>query len=77
MDQNNKLKAILNKIAFALRYRILNETYQFSDDSQIIEPDKILKWLEEFGYTAKYVRSDSFYKLIQKDFDYQFQLISV
>lgn len=73
MELNIKLSLVLKRIEFCKRYQLLSEENQFSDNDKILEQERVLELIKGFGYEAKFNKSESFYKIVQKQKDFKFQ----
>jgi hypothetical protein len=70
-----ELKPVLEGIDFVNRYKAISEKYSF-DSKESLEKysiDEVIKIIESLGYTVKYVKSENFFKVLEKIPPYQFQ----
>jgi hypothetical protein len=73
MELNKKLKEVLAAIDFTSRYKHISTKHQYTDNSIKLEVDSVLLMLSELGYVFKYIKSESFFKLLVKHAPFQLQ----
>lgn len=73
MELNSKLRPALKGIDFCKRYQVLSEENQFLNNDKILEQERVLELIKGFGYEVKFNKSESFYKIVQKQSDFKFQ----
>ena len=74
MELDTKLEPVLAKIDFVNRYRNLSDSFQSSPPYfSNYENSKVVELLKKTGYDAKYMKGESFFKILQKESGFQFQ----
>ena len=73
MELNNRLKLVFGVINFCERYQSLSLENQFLNNDKTLEQEKVLELIKGFGYDVKFNKSESFYKIVQKQNKFKFQ----
>lgn len=73
MELNSKIIPLLTDINFCERYKLLSNKNQYADNNNTIEQETVLNLIKSFGYEAKFNKSESFYKIVQKQNEFKFQ----
>ncbi len=73
MELNSKLSLVLKEIDFCKRYQALSEENQFLNNDKILKQERVLELIKGFGYEVKFNKSESFYKIVEKQRDFKFQ----
>lgn len=73
MMLDNKFLELYQKIDFYNRYEKLSKTYQFKDKA-IVPNDEVFNLLASFGYKAKFIKGDNFFKIEDRVDSYKFYL---
>jgi hypothetical protein len=62
-----KAKAIFEQIDVYNRYEALGKKYSFEKRLKNYSNDEVLKIISESGYKARYMKSDNFFKITDKE----------
>lgn len=71
MNLSNEGLKLYQAINFCSRYEALSRDYQFEERLEYTN-DKVIKVIEELGYNSKFVKSDQFFKIENKEQNVKF-----
>ena len=73
MELNSKEYQVYKNIDFANRYEILSNNFQFQDRLDYAN-DEVLNLISKLGYKARYIKSNNFFKVEDKQ-EFQIPII--
>lgn len=74
MELDVNLKKVLVKINFIERYQKLSNSFQFeSPFFSNYENERVNELIKNFGHNAKHIKNENFFKIVDKELDFQFQ----
>ena len=65
MELSKKELEIFEKINLYDRYRDINNLYRFEETFENYTNDEVIKIVKELGYTAKYIKKENFFQIIE------------
>lgn len=74
MKLDNKLRIVLDNIDFVNRYRLLSNNFRFdSPYFSNYSNEKVIEIMNDLGHKAKHIKSENFFKIVEKKSDFQLQ----
>jgi hypothetical protein len=74
MQLTEKEKTVFERIDFYNRYEALGKKYSFEKSFEKYSNEEVLKVIGEFGYKARYMKSDNYFKITDKENSFEFNL---